>query len=175
MPYSTHHKHKGTHHCVWIYVLSDYSCHCMPYYTHHKHMGSHNCVYYYGLSDCSCNYMPYYTHHKYNGAPHCVCVYALSEHTCHCMPYYTHHKHKVAQHYAIIDVLSECCLTECLIIYFTVIKVLPTMYVFMVYQTTLVTECLITHNIHKGAQHCVCIYGLSDYSCHCLPYYTRHT
>jgi len=30
-----------------------------------------------------------------------------------------------------------------------------------------------THHRYNGAHRYVCIYGLSDYSCHCMPYYTH--
>jgi len=53
MPHYTHHKPKGNHHSVCIYVFSDYCCHCMPYYTHHKRKGAHHYVCGDVLSGCS--------------------------------------------------------------------------------------------------------------------------
>jgi len=55
-------------------------------------------------------------------------------------------------------------LTECLITYFTLIKVLPTMFAFMPYKTT--RHCMPYYTNHKnnGPKHCVCICALSDYS-----------
>jgi len=55
---------------------------------------------------------------------------------------------------------------ECIITYFKAIQVLTSMYVCILYQTTLVTESLITHiKKHKGVYQCVCWYALSDYFC----------
>ena len=89
--------------------------------------------------------MPYYILHSDKGAPHYVCVYGLSDYSCRCMPYYTCHKHKGAHHY-VCDVLYQTTLlTVCLIIHITNIMALTTVFAIMPYQTTVVTECLITH------------------------------
>ena len=57
---------------VSVYVVSDYSCHCMPHYKHHKLKGAHQCVCVYAFSGYSCHCMPYYKHHKHKGAHQCV-------------------------------------------------------------------------------------------------------
>jgi hypothetical protein len=46
MPYYTHHRYKGTHDYVCVYVLSDCSYDCMPYYILHINIDAHPYIYY---------------------------------------------------------------------------------------------------------------------------------
>jgi len=62
----------------------------------------------------------------------------------------------------------------CLITHITNIRALTTVYAFVLYQATLMTVCLITHITNIRALTSVYVYGLSDYTCHCMAYYTRH-
>ena len=50
------------------------------------------------------------------------------------------------------------------------------MYAMTCYQTALLTHCLITDftGILALTTRYVCIYALSDYSCHCMPYNIHH-
>ena len=125
----------------------------MHYYTHHKHMGSHHCVYVYGLSDCSCNCMPYYTHQKHRALittqflisyqtallTECHITYFTVikvlpnmfafmpyQTTRHCKPYYTHHKNNGPHHCVCVSVLSYYSLTVCIITHITNIMALTT-------------------------------------------------
>ena len=70
-----------------------------------------------------------------------VYVFVVYQITHDCMPYYTHHKHKGTHHYACNDVLSDSSFTECLLHS----SMGAHHCVFVVYQTTPVTVCLITH------------------------------
>jgi len=54
---------------------------------------------------------------------------------------------------------------ECFITYFTAIWVLTTMYACVLYQTTLIPECLITHiKKHNGIHQYVCVDVFLDWS-----------
>jgi hypothetical protein len=85
---------------------------------------------------------------------------------------------------------------ECFIIYFTNVYAHASMYKARLSQTTLVTECFITHtnicvdvlsessvdqmhyytlHTYKGAHHYVSVDGESDGYVYGMPYYTDHT
>ena len=51
----------------------------------------------------------------------------------------------IKHYYACIDVLQDCLMPECLITYYTAVRVLTTMYVSKCYQSALLTKCLLTH------------------------------
>ena len=91
MPYYTHYKNNGDHHCVCVDDLSVCCLQWMPYYTHHKHKGAHHYECVDALSDCSFDQMPYYTHHTYKGTHHYVCVDAVSDCPYDSIPYYILH------------------------------------------------------------------------------------
>jgi len=65
--------------------------------------------------------------------------------------------------------------TVCLITHITNIRALTTMNVLMSYHMAPFTECLITNfTALQAILNYVCVYVSSDYSCHCMPYYTHH-
>ena len=65
-------------------------------------------------------------------------------------------------------IYENALVTECLITHVTSITVLTTVCVFMSYQTTLETECLITHITHKRALNALCVL-----MCYQIPLFTE--
>ena len=72
--------------------------------------------------------------------------------------------------------IQTTLLPECLITYFTGIMTLTTIHTLMCYQTALLTQCLIIHftGILTLTTTYVCVYAVSEHTCHCMPYYKYH-
>jgi len=88
--------------------------------------------------------MSYYILHRYNGAHHYVCIYVLSDYPLHCMPYYTHHKRAFTTMYMFM-VYQTTLLSVSHITHITNIRALTTTLALMSYPIATLTECFITY------------------------------